>query len=575
MSQPLQIYQYQPVVFTSTSSGAEPLTFLWSFPGGSPLSSTSESTTIYYNVPGYYNVSLTATDVYGTSKTLSESNLIEVFPSTFIPGISGPTPSIVKMSEVYTVQDASIANPYPVTSWYWNLPYGQTSSSQVVGVTGYSDWFILTGGYTASPGSSYTGNILLTAGNSYSIGSATGSVEVLKLGPSETMYLNATGPAVLDYVTGMAGGLVLDLITNNPLTDLDFGYTGGSSSNFVYKLDFSSRGSDLPTKVNQYFHSDLEQNLTSINTGMWVVSNTPPYLTTNLPGYLMVDPALYSGYTPLVPGDGISLGRYLIPYQSFYLFFSDTTGLLYDIYTNHNYKTDLIDYLLINPYPIIHSGNIQYLNTVFPTPMTFIDLGYNTSLGSNNNPAVPSSKGLNTIFGVTPSPVADYEVYISVNSGSFGTTGSFPANGNDPTGDFYVAQDTITAPFNGIATILNNAINSDIPGGTGTIEFIAQPYFNCDWTSPGTGPYNDSSVYYGLAMIVRDTGLVQNVSITDNSYGYYLSGGFIVPPFTADPNNLQGATASCSGLSPYTVTINSLDINTIYNFTSFGGSIYT
>lgn len=569
MSQSLKIYQYQPVVFTSTSSGAEPLTFLWSFPGGFPLSSTLESTTIYYNVPGYYNVSLTATDVYGVSKTLLETNLIEVFPSTFIPGISGPTPSIVKMSEGYTVQDSSVANPYPVTSWYWNLPYGQTSSSQIVGVTGYSDWFILTGGYTASPGGSYYGTILLTAGNSFGIGSATGSIEVLKLGPSESMYLNATGPASSSYVTGMAGELVLG-ITGNPLTDLDFGYTGGSPSNFVYLLDFSSRGSDPSTKLNQYFHSDFEQNQISINTGLWTVSNTPPYLTTNLSGYLMVEPSLYLGYTPISPGDGISLGRYLIPYQSPYLFFTDTSGLLYDLYTNHNYSTDLIDYLLVNPYPIIHSGNIQYLNTVNP-PLSFIDLD---GLGNNNNPAVPSGKGLSSIFGVPPSGATGYEVYISVNIGSpFGTTGSFPGNGNSSTGDFYVSQDTVYG--NGIATILNTAINSDIPGGTGTIEFIAQPYFNCDWNSPGVGINNDPPSYNGLGLIVRDIGLVQSVTITDNSYGYFSVYGSVIPPFTADFGNSQGSTSTCTGLSPYTVTIDTLNPNTLYNYTLFGGAIYT
>ena len=70
MSIPLKIYQYQSVVYTDTTTGASPFTLSWAFPGGSPTGGTSTTEVVFYNVPGYYTTSLTATDIYGTTRTL-------------------------------------------------------------------------------------------------------------------------------------------------------------------------------------------------------------------------------------------------------------------------------------------------------------------------------------------------------------------------------------------------------------------------------------------------------------------------------------------------------------------------
>lgn len=70
MAESLQIYQYQSVNFTDTSSGEAPLTRSWSFSGGSPATGTGITAAVFYNVPGDYTVSLTETDAYGTTSTL-------------------------------------------------------------------------------------------------------------------------------------------------------------------------------------------------------------------------------------------------------------------------------------------------------------------------------------------------------------------------------------------------------------------------------------------------------------------------------------------------------------------------
>jgi len=81
----------QSITFTSTSTG-NPTSYDWSFPGGTPSSSTQQNPTITYSTPGTYNVSLTATNS-GGSNTSTQNNYVTVnaVPSapTITPG--GPT----------------------------------------------------------------------------------------------------------------------------------------------------------------------------------------------------------------------------------------------------------------------------------------------------------------------------------------------------------------------------------------------------------------------------------------------------------------------------------------------------
>lgn len=64
------------VTFTDQSSNS-PTTWLWSFPGGSPSSSTEKNPTITYNSEGVYDVSLSATGTSGTLQ-LQKNGLIRV-----------------------------------------------------------------------------------------------------------------------------------------------------------------------------------------------------------------------------------------------------------------------------------------------------------------------------------------------------------------------------------------------------------------------------------------------------------------------------------------------------------------
>ena len=573
MAENLQIYQYQSVNFTDTSSGEVPLSRSWSFSGGSPATGTGITAAVFYNVPGDYTVSLTETDAYGTTSTLTKSDLVQVSPTTLVAGISGPSPSSVKMNEGYSLQDSTVGTPFPPTSWTWTLPYGRYAFTQNVGVTGYADWNTLTGAYTGAPGSSYTANISLAVSNAYLSNSASTAVSVQKLGPSEQLYLNATGPSSPNFVTGLSGGIV----TNGGIP-VDVNFFGYSSSNLIVRLNYLLRGSS--NKTNLYFHSDTETATVVMYTGLW-----SSMYNDVIGGFLMVQGQIYSLYSYLIPNDAINLGFYVTEGQTAEFFLGDSNGLLLDLYTNYNYSASLLNYLVNNPYKIAHSGNLQYDNTQNPIPMTFVGTGG----GSNSNPVVYSSAYLQNLnLPSTPSPANPvYEIYVSVTMGGIpygatasigiaGATGNDPLTSGNPLGGFYTAQDTING--SGFVSFLNSAINSTIPGGTGSIQFVADPAFSCGWSNPVGSGYSPSD-YYGVALLIKNATLVQLVTITDNSStitGYYSANipPLMTPiaPFTANYGNIQGSLETCSGLFSTPLSISP---GTIYNLMNFGGSIAT
>lgn len=73
---PTSIYEGETVTFTDISIGL-PNSWNWSFPGGTPNSSTAQNPTVTYNTAGTYNVSLTISD--GTTPiTETKTNYITV-----------------------------------------------------------------------------------------------------------------------------------------------------------------------------------------------------------------------------------------------------------------------------------------------------------------------------------------------------------------------------------------------------------------------------------------------------------------------------------------------------------------
>lgn len=86
------------VSFTDQSTGV-PLSWNWSFPGGTPSSSTLQNPVVTYLNPGYYNVSLTVTHGLHTS-TLTKTNFIRVRYSMVVGTVTYANALMTHLSNV-------------------------------------------------------------------------------------------------------------------------------------------------------------------------------------------------------------------------------------------------------------------------------------------------------------------------------------------------------------------------------------------------------------------------------------------------------------------------------------------
>ncbi|MES2132759.1 MAG: M43 family zinc metalloprotease [Bacteroidota bacterium] len=70
------------VTFTDASTNAQATFYNWSFPGGTPSTSTLSAPSVTYNTPGVYSVSYSSGTTAGSSGTISKNNIITVITNT-------------------------------------------------------------------------------------------------------------------------------------------------------------------------------------------------------------------------------------------------------------------------------------------------------------------------------------------------------------------------------------------------------------------------------------------------------------------------------------------------------------
>ena len=102
------------VTFTNTSSN-NPTSYKWTFPGGSPSTSTLKDPVVTYATAGMYNVTLIAINANG-SDTLIQTNYIEVTAVTVNGSVTVPTCSGANDGQI-TVLGSGGVTPY---SYSWN-----------------------------------------------------------------------------------------------------------------------------------------------------------------------------------------------------------------------------------------------------------------------------------------------------------------------------------------------------------------------------------------------------------------------------------------------------------------------
>jgi PKD repeat protein len=91
-----------PVQFADTSFG-EPTSWLWSFPGGTPSTSTSKNPSVIYKTPGYHDVTLVATNTFGQGTTMLKTREIEIKGKNTLPVTEG-------FNNAFPTQDWQVLN---------------------------------------------------------------------------------------------------------------------------------------------------------------------------------------------------------------------------------------------------------------------------------------------------------------------------------------------------------------------------------------------------------------------------------------------------------------------------------
>lgn len=120
------------VSFTDQSTGT-PTSWSWSFPGGSPGSSTAQNPTVTYNTPGVYDVTLTATNISG-SDPVTMAGYITVNAAPTVGFSASPSLTICAGSSL--TLSGTGANSYAWTGGVQNgVPFSPSSSGSYT-VTG-------------------------------------------------------------------------------------------------------------------------------------------------------------------------------------------------------------------------------------------------------------------------------------------------------------------------------------------------------------------------------------------------------------------------------------------------------
>jgi PKD repeat protein len=126
----------QSVTFTDTSTNG-PTSWSWSFPGGTPSTSTAQNPTVTYNTVGVYSVTLTATNAFGSDNEV-KTNHITVTEVVIAPcGASGNS-----------------------QQYEWIAGVSVADLNNTSGASGYSDFTSMTAHVTAGQ----SVNVTLTPG---------------------------------------------------------------------------------------------------------------------------------------------------------------------------------------------------------------------------------------------------------------------------------------------------------------------------------------------------------------------------------------------------------------------------
>ncbi|MEZ5147269.1 MAG: PKD domain-containing protein [Bacteroidales bacterium] len=239
------------VTFTDLSSG-NPISWTWSFPGGTPSSYSGQNPpAITYNTPGTYNVSLTVGDGVDTD-TETKTGYITV-ANVFADFIGIPTTVVVGNSVSFT--DQSSCDP---TGWSWSFPGGTPSS--YVGQTPPAIQYDTEGSYDVT--------LTVTKGGSNDIETKTGYITVV---PPEFNITNGTVTTCMGNFYD-SGGPTGSYSNNETFVETFYPSTSGSMMRFNFSSFSIESGWD-------YLYIYNGENTSSPLMGTYTGSSSPGTVT--------------------------------------------------------------------------------------------------------------------------------------------------------------------------------------------------------------------------------------------------------------------------------------------------------
>ncbi len=218
------------VQFTSTSSGAN--AYAWTFPGGTPGTSTAQNPSVVYNTAGTYNVTLIVTNPAGAD-TLTQNNYVTV---NTVP-VAGYTSSVTGTTATFTNTSTN------ATSYSWNFGDGGTSTA-----TNPTHTYATDGVYTVvlsatnvcgTVTSSQTVTIVTPPSAGFTANNTTGCA------PLSVQFTNQSSPNSTSYAWTFPGGTPGTSTVQNPSVTYN---TAGTYN--VTLIVSNAAGADTLTQTN-------------------------------------------------------------------------------------------------------------------------------------------------------------------------------------------------------------------------------------------------------------------------------------------------------------------------------------
>lgn len=469
----LNINQGDTIYFYDTSTG-NIVSWDWSFQGGTPSTATTQNVYVTFNSPNTagYSASLSVTDSSGISASKSKTDIISVEPETISSSFSITSNSrLMSQTQAY-ISGATASSG--ISSYNWTIPgLGLTSGASLSTLT-YTedDWFNIAGTYSGSPNSSALTTASLTINSNVGNSSSSNSnVTYYKMGPSEIYSLDEIGMSGPYYnVSYLASSGSLGL--------------GGSS--LVFSVDQSTYGATA-SFVNQYFHST--------NEVFYFIPNTTDLVETDTPSPVrmksIIDKSAWDiARLSYLSNDAFSLGSYILPegvkdVLVNKLCITDYTTTSPNTLTNLNTTrgweiSDIIE-LLKNTYYSSSSSKFIENWSSFPISKEL----FNSSVGGYNWTGGYSFSGY--YAGILVPSSYFFEIYygsgitVSLSANVYNSTGVLLGSetielsarsdqGNSPDGFIMTTNNTAHGSRNGIAKIINDALNLSNFSGNFLIE---------------------------------------------------------------------------------------------------------